>query len=146
MWQCYCWKPDLWHLFWEEYPTRIASFKMHVRGVRIDTNSRNRLKTWHKVLLWNKEESFDSEAGNIVWEPLSERSLGKMLNGFEVLLVTSKTMGAELKEHYALIFLIFYFLSPSEKSILIFISLLSLLLSSSYMFQWVFIDLSNNVF
>lgn len=47
-----------------------------------------------------------------------------MLNGFEVLLVTSKTMGAELKEHYALIFLIFYFLPPSEKRILIFISLL----------------------
>lgn len=69
-----------------------------------------------------------------------------MLNGFEVLLVTSKTMGAELKEHYALIFLIFYFLPPSEKRILIFISLVSLLLSSSYMFQWVFIDLSNNVF
>lgn len=46
-----------------------------------------------------------------------------MLHGFEVLLVTSKTMGAELKEHYALIFLIFYFFSPSEKRILIFISL-----------------------
>lgn len=32
-----------------------------------------------------------------------------MLNNFQVLLVNSKIMGAELKEHYALIFAIFFF-------------------------------------
>lgn len=42
--------------------------------------------------------------------------MGKLLNNFELLLVTSKTMGAELKEHYALIFEIFFFFLAKKGS------------------------------
>lgn len=95
--QCPCWRPYLQQLFRVEHPHRTESFKLHVRGVRIDTCARNRLKTWHKVLVWNKAESFDSEAGNIVWEPLSWSSTGKISNSSKVSGVTSKITSVEQK-------------------------------------------------
>lgn len=107
VWQCPGWRPDLKHLFGVEHPHRIESFKLHVRGIRIDTCSRNRLKSWHKVLVWNKEENYDYKAGNIVWELTSSwRSLGKILKSSEVSWVTSKIMSVEQKQHYPLIFTI----------------------------------------
>lgn len=68
-----------------------------------------------------------------------------MLNNFEVLLVTSKTMGAELKEHYTLIFAIFFF-SLVKKGFLYLPLYSAFYFFSSYLLQWVFADLSNNVF
>lgn len=50
-----------------------------------------------------------------------------MLNNIEVLFVTSKTMGAEQKEHYALIFAIFSFFFPLVKKVSFYLSLYSVL-------------------
>jgi len=110
-----------------------------MRGVRINTCARNRLKTWHKALVWNKAESFDYKAGNIVWEPLSWGNTGKILNSSEISGVISNTMSVKQKQRYPLIFAIIFFFFQGKKFLMLifFLShLLYFLIDVSMGFHW----------